>query len=98
MRTVDLRTRIAEHLPAEVPVTGDQGIALGDVAAGRKSMEQFVAQLSDEELEALTRGHGRMNSRLAPPATLACSAGFWRRSAPRGCRRSPAPTGPRASG
>ena len=64
VRTVDLRTRIAEHLPAEVPVTGDQGIALGDVAAGRKSMEQFVAQLSDEELEALTRGHGRMNSPL----------------------------------
>ena len=56
--------RIAEHLPAEVPVTGDQGIALGDVAAGRKSMEQFVAQLSDEGVEALTRGHGRVNSPL----------------------------------
>ncbi|HSO70389.1 MAG TPA: glycoside hydrolase family 3 N-terminal domain-containing protein, partial [Arachnia sp.] len=64
VRTVDLQSRIAEQLPVEVPVTGDRGIALGDVAAGRQSMEEFVAQLSDEELEALTRGHGRMNSAL----------------------------------
>ena len=64
VRTVDLRRRIIDALPAEVPVTGDRGISLGAVAAGERSMEEFVAQLSDEELEALTRGHGRMNSPL----------------------------------
>ena len=63
-RTVDLRRRIIDALPAEVSVTGDRGISLGAVAAGERSMEEFVGQLSDEELEALTRGHGRMNSPL----------------------------------
>lgn len=64
VRTVNLRRRILDALPAEVPVTGDRGISLGAVAAGERSMEEFVAQLSDGELEALTRGHGRMNSPL----------------------------------
>jgi len=63
-RTVDLRRRIIDALPAEVSVTGDRGISLGAVSAGERSMEEFVGQLSDEELEALTRGHGRMNSPL----------------------------------
>lgn len=63
-RTVDLRRRILDALPTEIPVTGYRGVQFDDVAAGRRSMDEFVAQLSDEELEALTRGHGRMNSPL----------------------------------
>ena len=54
--TVDLKARILENLPREVPQTGDRGYKLKDVKDGRVSLEDFVAQLSLEELEAITRG------------------------------------------
>lgn len=62
--TVDLRARILEHMPEGIPVTGDKGYKLCDVAEGKVTLEEFIAQLSDEELEALTRGEGGMNSAL----------------------------------
>lgn len=61
---VDLRGRILERLPEIIPVTGDRGYKLQDVAKGKVSLDDFIAQLSDEELEALTRGEGGMNSAL----------------------------------
>lgn len=61
---VDLRTRILANLPKEIKPTGDKGIKLQDVAGGNASIEDFVAQLSDLELQALTRGEGSMNSDL----------------------------------
>ncbi|MHA6523569.1 glycoside hydrolase family 3 protein [Tessaracoccus sp. G1721] len=76
VRTVDLRRRIIDALPAEVQVTGDRGISLGAVAAGERSLDEFVAQLSDEELEALTRGHGRMNSPLGPAGNAGVYGGI----------------------
>ena len=63
-QNVDLRKRILERLPQEIPTTGDLGYKLTDVAEGKVTLEQFVAQLSDAELEALTRGGGGMNSPL----------------------------------
>ena len=54
--TVDLKTRILEHLPADIPQTGDLGWKLQDVKSGAVSLNDFVAQLSLEELEAITRG------------------------------------------
>ena len=59
-----LRSRILEQMPQEIPVTGDLGYKLSDVADNTISIEQFIAQLNDKELEALTRGEGRMNSTL----------------------------------
>ena len=76
VRTVDLRRRILDALPAELPVTGDRGIRLDDVAAGRHRLDDFVAQLDDEELEALTRGHGRMNSPLGAPGNAGVFGGI----------------------
>lgn len=55
-RTVDLKARILENLPREVPQTGDKGWKLKDVKEGRVSLEDFLAQLSLEELEAISRG------------------------------------------
>ncbi len=63
-KTVDLKQRIIDSLPAEVPMTGDKGYKLSDVKAGNVSMDKFVAQLNLEELEAISRGEGLMNSRL----------------------------------
>ena len=55
-RTYDLKDRILERLPKAAPMTGDRGFKLKDVKEGRVSLEDFVAQLSLEELEAITRG------------------------------------------
>ncbi len=60
----DLRQRILDNLPTAVEYTGDKGITLADVKQGKHSLDSFVAQLTDAELEALTRGIGRMNSDL----------------------------------
>ena len=61
---VDLRRRILDRLPEEIPFTGDRGCKLSDAAEGKISLDDFVAQLDDKELEALTRGEGCMGSSL----------------------------------
>ena len=61
---VSLKDRILERLPEEIPVTGDKGKKLSDVLKGEITLDAFIAQLSDEELEALTRGEGAMGSDL----------------------------------
>jgi beta-glucosidase len=61
---VDLRKRILDRLPLEISFTGDLGHKLPDVAKGKISLDTFIAQLSDKELEALTRGEGCMGSSL----------------------------------
>ena len=55
-RTVDLKQRILSKLPKAVFQTGDKGYKLKDVKEGRVSMDAFMAQLSLEDLEALSRG------------------------------------------
>ena len=61
-----LRERILEGLPREIPRRDDTlgPQSLRDVANGRASIDEFIAQLNDDELEALTRGEGTMNSKL----------------------------------
>ncbi len=54
--TVDRKARILENLPTGHPQTGDLGWKLKDVKEGRVDLDAFVAQLSLEELEAITRG------------------------------------------
>lgn len=61
---LDMRKRILEQLPAEVPVTGDRGIHFSRVQKKEVSLEEFIAQLSDEELEGLSRGEGGMSRPL----------------------------------
>ncbi|MEW1835410.1 glycoside hydrolase family 3 N-terminal domain-containing protein [Microbacterium sp. NPDC079995] len=63
-RTVSRAERILSALPAEIPPTGDRGIDLSDVARGSASLDDFVAQLSDEELSLLARGDVTMDSPL----------------------------------
>lgn len=63
-RTVDLKRRILDAIPAAIPMTGDQGIVLQDVKEGRATMDAFLAQLGLEELEAISRGAYNMDSPL----------------------------------
>lgn len=55
-KTVNLKERILAALPEGKPITGDRGWKLRDVQEGRVSLEDFTAQLSLEELEAISRG------------------------------------------
>jgi len=57
----DLRQRILENLPEEF-VTDKKNLRLEDVSNGTCSLEEFIATLSNEELEALSRGYGLMNA------------------------------------
>ena len=60
--SVDLRERILSELPPAVGYAGEQGIRLLDVKEGRAPLEAFLSQLTDAELEALTRGYGCMGA------------------------------------
>ena len=55
-KTKDLRAEILAALPEGKPITGDLGYKLKDVKEGRVSLEDFTAQLSLDELEAISRG------------------------------------------
>lgn len=50
--------RRASNIPAELPQTGDRGIKLADVYNGKNTMNEFIAQLSDDDLCCIIRGEG----------------------------------------
>ena len=59
--TKDLKQQVLSELPVHL-TTSQQGISFADVVAGRHSAEDFVAQLTPEELDEITHGQGKMNS------------------------------------
>lgn len=65
-RTVNLKKRIAENLPEELPITENQGIRLQDVAEGKADLNDFVAQLDEKELAVLVRGEGMSSPKVTP--------------------------------
>ena len=66
VRTVNPRERLMANRPAEIPFTGDKGWQLVDVLDGKASMDEFVAQMSDEELLTIFRGEGMCSPRVTP--------------------------------
>ncbi|MCH5341824.1 MAG: glycoside hydrolase family 3 protein [Acetatifactor sp.] len=66
LRTVDPAKRRLERLPKEYPYTGDLGYRLQDVAAGMATMEQFLGQLTDQELCCAVRGEGMCSPKVTP--------------------------------
>lgn len=62
-RTVDLKEKILDNLPPRIEPT-DKKITLNDVLNGTATLEELVGTLSNEELEAITRGAYIMNSPL----------------------------------
>ncbi len=61
---VDLKKRILNNLPANLPLDQKKGYKLCDVKAGKITMDEFVSELNLTELEAITRGDYKMNSKL----------------------------------
>ena len=62
--TVDLGRRVQDNLPESMKITGDAGITLQDVLAGKNTIDEFVAQLTVEELAQIVRGEGMSNPRV----------------------------------
>lgn len=73
-RTYSVSDRINKNLPKEIPYTGDRNIKLGDVKTGKHTIEEFVAQLNDDELSCIVRGEG-MNSPKVTAGTGCCFGG-----------------------
>ncbi|MDO4797722.1 MAG: glycoside hydrolase family 3 C-terminal domain-containing protein [Coriobacteriales bacterium] len=62
----ELRERIVSALPSELPrgEASDAPLRFSDVVDDPSSIDRFVAQLDDRDLEALSCGEGLMNSAL----------------------------------
>ena len=58
------KDQVLENLPEPIPFTGDLGISFRDVCKGTHGMDDFIAQLTAEELNALCKGEGQMDSPL----------------------------------
>lgn len=57
-------SRRLARLPKNLKITGNQGIKLSDVLSGERSMDDFIAQLEEEDLAALIRGEGMGSNRV----------------------------------
>ena len=71
---VDLSEAQADK-PIVPDYTGDKGIKLKDVRDGHASIEDFLAQLSDDDLSVIIRGEG-MGSPKVTPGTAAAFGGL----------------------
>jgi len=72
LRVVSPEEKRNAELPESYEMTGDCGIKLADVKAGKATLDEFVAQLTEEELAGIVRGEG-MGS---PKVTAGTAAAF----------------------
>jgi len=66
LRTIDLAERILRERPTQSEYVGDQGWKLADVYDKKITPEQFLTQLSDEDLICMTRGEGMCSPKVTP--------------------------------
>ena len=71
VRTVDPQERRKQNLPETLAYTGDKGYKLVDVLDGKVSMENFMAQISEEDLIAMFRGEGMCSPKVTPGTAAA---------------------------
>ena len=74
-----LKERILSSLPEEIrseKTAGEKLFHFSEVIAGTLSPDDFIASLSVPELEALTRGHGMMNSSYGPHGNAGAFGGI----------------------
>ena len=72
VRTVDPQKRRKEKMPETLEYTGDKGYKLVDVLDKKVSLEEFVAQIGEEDLIAMFRGEGM----CSPKVTAGTAAAF----------------------
>lgn len=71
LRTVAPTERMKERRFPDIEYTGDKGYKLGDVLDGKVTMDEFVAQLSDDDLICLFRGEGMCSPKVTPGTAAA---------------------------
>ena len=71
LRTIDLAERILRERPTQSEYVGDQGWKLADVYDKKITPEQFLTQLSDEDLICMTRGEGMCSPKVTPGTAAA---------------------------
>ncbi|MBQ6065852.1 MAG: glycoside hydrolase family 3 C-terminal domain-containing protein [Clostridia bacterium] len=74
-RTVDLKQRILDNLPHAVAPSVGHHYRLEDVKTGKITLDDFVSELTFDELEALSRGDYVMNSPLGPKGNASVFGG-----------------------
>jgi len=65
-RTVDIAQRIADNRPEDKPCTGDKGYKFIDVAQGKVTIDDYLAQLTDLDLIHMSRGEGMCSNKVTP--------------------------------
>jgi beta-glucosidase len=78
LRSVNLQQRISEGRPEDIPYTGDKGYKLKDVLEHNVTMNDFLSQLTDDDLIHLSRGEG-MSSPKVTPGTAGAYGGVTER-------------------
>ena len=71
LRTYSMAQRSRENHREDLPCTGDRGYRLADVYDNKISLEEFVSQLSDEELCCMVRGEGMCSPKVTPGTAAA---------------------------
>lgn len=87
-RRVNLQERIRSNRPEAVEYKGDRGIPLAWVYDGKASKEEFLSQLSDEDLACIIRGEGMCSLKVTPGTAGAfggVTPGLQKFGIPAGC-------------
>ncbi len=66
LRTADPAQRRLDRMPEEITPTEYRGLRLEDAVSGRCTMEEFVAQMTDDDLCCIVRGEGMSSPRVTP--------------------------------
>lgn len=70
-RTINPYSRMKEERQKEITYTGDKGYKLGDVFDKKINLDDFVAQLSDDDLIYMFRGEGMCSPKVTPGTAAA---------------------------
>ena len=73
---VDLKKIILNNLPKEIPLKQYEGHKLSDVKEGKISLEEFVSELTLDEMNILLHGAGAMNSPLGTKGNAGAMGGL----------------------
>lgn len=71
LRGYSMVQRSRECVKTKLPYTGDKGYRLADVYDNKISLEEFVSQLSDEDLCCIVRGEGMCSPKVTPGTAAA---------------------------
>lgn len=71
LKTVDEEQRRLADLPPEIPQTGFKNVDLLSVFWNVTPMDEYIAQLSDEDLACIVRGEGMGSSKVTPGTAAA---------------------------